>query len=104
MKTLDANTLIANAVRNAWGYRAQATNYQNEALMARAQAKGISPDRSAMSSLLGSAGRVASSWYAFSKAGAFDDSSSSSNSSLAYIEKSSWDDDIYALGKQKGWY
>jgi hypothetical protein len=32
MKEIDANTLTANAVRSAWGYRTQAVNFQNEAL------------------------------------------------------------------------
>ena len=67
MKEVDANTLEANAVRTAWGYRTQATNYQNEALAARATAGAISPGMSAVSSLLGSAGTVASSWYQYSK-------------------------------------
>ena len=67
MKTIDANTLEANAVRTAWGMRTQATNYQNEALAARATAGAINPGMSAVSSLLGSAGSVASSWYQYSK-------------------------------------
>lgn len=67
MKTIDADTLEANAVRTAWGMRTQATNYQNEALAARATAGAISPGMSAVSSLLGSAGSVASSWYQYSK-------------------------------------
>lgn len=33
MTEIDKNTLNANAVRTAWGYRAQATNYQAEAGM-----------------------------------------------------------------------
>lgn len=67
MKEIDANTLEANAVRTAWGMRTQATNYQNEALAARTTAGAISPGMSAVSSLLGSAGSVASSWYQYSK-------------------------------------
>jgi hypothetical protein len=71
MKEIDANTINANAVRSAWGYRIQGTNYQNQALMARANASAINPASAAATSLLGSAGKVASSWYAFSKSGAF---------------------------------
>ena len=71
MKEIDANTLTANAVRSAWGYRTQAVNFQNEALIKRAAAGSIHPGTAAATSLLGSAGRVASSWYAFNKAGAF---------------------------------
>lgn len=70
MKEIDANTLNANAVRSAWERRTQAVNYQNEALTSRASASGISPGGSMYSSLLGSAGSVASSWYALNKAGA----------------------------------
>ena len=50
-------------MRTAWGMRTQATNYQNEALAARATAGAINPGMSAASSLLTSAGHVASSWY-----------------------------------------
>lgn len=71
MKEIDKNTLNANAVRSAWGYRAQEANYQNQALMARAGASAISPFTAAATSLLGSAGKVAASWYQFSNAGAF---------------------------------
>ena len=70
MKEIDASTLTANAVRTAWGYRIQATNYQNDALTKRATASAISPNKSAISSLLGDAGNVAESWYSLSKSGA----------------------------------
>lgn len=63
MGEIDADTAHANAVRAAFGYRTQATNYQNDALMRRASAGSISPLVSATTSLLGSAGTVASSWY-----------------------------------------
>lgn len=87
MGEIDANTLQANAVRSAWGYRVQATNYQteaasaslqgkilatnsaNEALVKSAAADSISPFGSAASSLIGNAGSVASSWYKLKKAG-----------------------------------
>jgi hypothetical protein len=71
MGAADAATANANAVRAAWGYRTQATNFQNAALMKRAGANSISPLMSGASSLLGSAGSVASSWYQLKKAGAF---------------------------------
>lgn len=67
MAQIDANTLEVNSVMNAIGYRTQAVNYQNEALMQRATAKAINPGMVAFSSLLGSAGSVASSWYNYSK-------------------------------------
>ena len=70
MGDIDANTIKANAVRNAWGYRTQATNYQNQGAMNRASASSISPVGGAVSSLLGSAGSVGQSWYQFNQAGA----------------------------------
>ena len=69
LKEQDTNTITANAVRAAWGQRTQATNYQNEALTKRASADSISPFMSAATSLLGSAGSVAASYYAMNKVG-----------------------------------
>lgn len=65
---IDANTIAANAVRSAWGYKTQAVNYQNDARMSEAQADSISPGLSAAGSLLTSASQVAGSWYAMSNA------------------------------------
>lgn len=67
MKEIDKNTLEANAVRSAAGYRTQSTSYQNEALTKRASASGISPALTGFTSLLGGAGSVASSWYFMNK-------------------------------------
>lgn len=67
MKEIDANTLTANAVKNAWGYRTYGVNSANQGLMQSATAEGISPMNAASSSLLGSAGQVASSWYMLKK-------------------------------------
>ena len=67
MKEIDSNTLEANAVRSAWGYRSQAVNFQNEALTKRATAGAINPIGSMASSLIGAAGSVASSWYTRSR-------------------------------------
>lgn len=93
MKEIDKNTLEANAVRSAWGYRIQAVNSKNDALLKRATAKAISPFGAAASSLLGSAGSVAGSWYQFSKMGAFD---------TAQANKTN--DPIYALGQSRNWW
>jgi hypothetical protein len=78
MKEVDTNTLTANAVRTAWGYRTQginaqtqAMNLRNDALSKRAMGSGISPLGATTTSLLGSAGNVASSWYQFKKDGVF---------------------------------
>lgn len=69
---MDKNTLLANAVRNAWGQRLQGMNYQNQALGLRASASGISPVSTTAGSLLGTATSVASSWYQFDKAGVWN--------------------------------
>lgn len=66
----DINTLTANAVRAAWGQRVVATNYKNEATSKRASADGISPVMAGATSLLGSAGTIATSWYSMKKGGA----------------------------------
>lgn len=63
MGEIDANTIAANAVRAAWGYRTQGTNMANEALVKRATGDGISPASSATTALVSGAGSVAQSWY-----------------------------------------
>ena len=68
---IDANTLQANAVRQAWGYRTQAVGYQNDALMKRASADSISPGMAAFSTLLTEGSKVGMSAYGMNKAGAF---------------------------------
>lgn len=72
MKEIDKNTVEANAVRSAWGYRTTGMNYQNEAIVKRGSADGISPGMSAFGSLLSNSGQVASTWYGMNKAGAFN--------------------------------
>lgn len=67
MGAIDKNTIAANAVRSAWGYRTAATNYTNDAAMKRSTAGAISPVMSGATSLLNSAGSVASNWYALNK-------------------------------------
>ncbi len=71
MKEIDADTIKANAMRTAWGYRSNAMNFQNQARSARATAKGINPFMSATTSLIGDAGQVAGQWYGLQKEGAF---------------------------------
>ena len=71
MTEVDKNTIEANAIRSAWGYRTQGVNASNQALMSNASASSINPNNAAMSSLMGSAGNVAQSWYAMNKTGAF---------------------------------
>ena len=72
MKEVDKNTLQANAVRSAWGYRMQGTNFQNEALTARNTSDAISPWATGFTSLLGGAGKVADRWYSLNKEGALN--------------------------------
>lgn len=67
MKAIDKNTIEANAVRSAWGLRTQGANYQSEAIAKRGTAGSISPFSAGASSLLSSAGQVASQWYSLSK-------------------------------------
>lgn len=69
MGEVDANTIAANAVMSAWGYRTQAVNETNKARSARTAASAISPESAAFTSLIGGSGQVASSWYQFKKAG-----------------------------------
>lgn len=59
----DALTLRDNAAREAWGYRVQAGNYASDAGMLAARADAESPISAGATSLLTSAGSVASSWY-----------------------------------------
>lgn len=72
MGQIDTNTIAANAMRQAFGYRSQANNYSNDAIMQEAGAKQINPWMSAATSLIGSAPTVAQSWYQKNSVGGFD--------------------------------
>lgn len=67
---MDANTIKANALREAWGFRMDAGQSRSEASMARATAKGISPAGDAFSTLITGAAQVAGSYAAFKETGA----------------------------------
>lgn len=69
MGEIDANTIQANAIKSAWGYRTQGANQKAQATSSRAAAGAISPDSAFTSTLIGGAGQVASSWYQFNKIG-----------------------------------
>lgn len=71
MTESDAITIQRNTAHEARAIRAGATSKRNEAIMARGEASGISPLMSGVTSLIGGAGQVASSWYSMNKAGAF---------------------------------
>lgn len=79
----NAQTTRDNAIKTAWGYTVEATNYTNQAAAQRADAAlyrddarrlragsaAINPRTAGLVSLLGSAGQVSSAWYASSKGG-----------------------------------
>lgn len=65
---IDANTVTANAVRQAFGYKVQVANYGAQAAGAAAGAASISPFGAGASSALTGATAVAESWYKFNRA------------------------------------
>lgn len=67
MKEIDAQTIEENALRNAWGYRSQATDYRNQVLIGQAQASSINPAGAGLQTLLGSAPMVAEYWDKYSR-------------------------------------
>ncbi len=56
MGDLEANTIHNNALRSAWGYQQQAS-------IDKYAASSLNPTAAGLTSLLGSAGSVAKSWY-----------------------------------------
>lgn len=66
---MDTNTIQANTIKSAFGYKTEAQNQRSQANMMRTSAKSISPTMAAFNSLLGGATNVASSWYSQKKAG-----------------------------------
>lgn len=66
---IDANTAVANAAREAYGYRSQGAGFLAEEAMQRMRADSISPGKAALTSALTGAGSVASTWYSFSSKG-----------------------------------
>lgn len=67
MVARDIDTINANAVRAAFGQKTQSMNYRLQAGSQRAGATAISPGMQAATSLLGSAGNVATNWYMMNK-------------------------------------
>lgn len=98
MKEIDKNTIDANAVRAAWGYRTQATNFENEALIKRASSKAISPIQAAATTLMEGAGSVAQKWYTMKKLGMLD----SPSGDVTEANKS--DDPLFSLGTARRWW
>ena len=58
---MDATTIHNNALRAAWGYQTQST-------IDRYAASNLNPTTTGLTTLLGSAGSVASSWYRYNNA------------------------------------
>jgi hypothetical protein len=79
MGAIDANTINANAVRSAWGYRTQASNFADQAILQRGQSASLSPMESAEGQFLTSASQVAMNGYMMSKSGAWDPPPSPNN-------------------------
>jgi hypothetical protein len=93
MGKIDQNTIKANAVMAAFGYKTQETNSLIQAKMASASAGSISAPLSTATSLLTSASNVAGKWYQASRAGVFG--SSNSTSVLASNTNSDWLSSIF---------
>lgn len=72
MGEIDADTVAANSVRAAWGYKLQGTNYKNDALLKRASAKGINPLTALTTSLLTSASSIATNTSRLAQVGGFE--------------------------------
>lgn len=66
---IDANTIATNAISGAFGYRTAAVNASNDALIKRAGASAISPLGAGFTSLITSAGSIATNRYLLQKYG-----------------------------------
>jgi hypothetical protein len=66
---MDAATISDNAEREAWALRENAKGNRRNAHFLAFGASQISPSQAGFTSLLGSAGSVASSWYGYNRAG-----------------------------------
>lgn len=70
---VDAETIKANAVREAWGHRLEASNLNASAEGAAMTGRAISPWMDAASTFLTSGQTVASDFYKLKNAGAYGD-------------------------------
>lgn len=89
IKDIDKNTIASNAISAAFGYRIQGAGYGSQALMGRASASGLSATSAGFSTLLGSATKVAGSWYMLDKVGALSAGGGGVNTAMP--EPSSYD-------------
>ena len=85
---VETNTIKANALREAWGFRMDAGQSRSEASMARATAKGISPAGEAFSTLMTGAAQVAGSYAGFKETDAFKTSVNKAKASKNPVTKS----------------
>lgn len=90
MKAMDVNQIELNAMRASWGYKTQATNYTNNALALQAKSAGESATANAINpfgmmttSLIGSASKVAMSYYTAKSVGMFDAAPTGDTSGMA---------------------
>jgi hypothetical protein len=85
---VETNTIKANALREAWGFRMDAGQSRSEASMARATARGISPAGEAFSTLMTGAAQVAGSYAGFKESGALKTSTDKAKASKNPVTKS----------------
>ncbi len=85
---VETNTIKANALREAWGFRMDAGQSRSEASMARATARGISPAGEAFSTLMTGAAQVAGSYAGFKETDAFKTSVNKAKASKNPVTKS----------------
>lgn len=76
LSELDANTIKANALRDAWGFRMEAVGLRGQADVTRATASGINPFLSAAGTLLTEGARVGSQFQGLQSSGALGGGSS----------------------------
>lgn len=65
---IDENTIQDNALREAWGFKVQGSNFKDDATKLAENANAISPYSSAFTSILGSASQANSSWNNYASA------------------------------------
>lgn len=68
MGNRDHAQIMDNAMRRAWGYDVQATDYTSNAKALTSMSDNISPALAVGTSLLGSAGQVSSAWNQYAAA------------------------------------
>lgn len=81
VKEMDKNQMKENAVRNAWGYRMQAANYEGQALMAEASKQSVGLNFA--TSILNTASQVGSNYMLMSANGVFKDAGNNGTQTAA---------------------